>query len=308
MKKIVPDYYKEFKCIADKCRHNCCIGWEIDIDDDTLELYMGMDDDLGRRIMSCVDMEDTPHFRLAKGDRCPNLRPDGLCEIICRLGDRGICEICREHPRFRYSYSDREEIGLGLCCEEAARLILTRDEQVMLVTLDGGEGSPSEDEVELFALRDRILDIIQNRKRDIDGRISELMSALSIELSHTDTASWCDFFLSLERLDEAWTDLLEELKTSGVSELDRVSCTLPGESAEQLLTYFIYRHLSPSVETGDVNERVLLAILSFYMIRAVYSVMGTSGVDVLCEIARMYSSEIEYSTDNLDEVLLELSF
>ena len=30
MTVTVPSYYKDFKCIADKCRHSCCIGWEID--------------------------------------------------------------------------------------------------------------------------------------------------------------------------------------------------------------------------------------------------------------------------------------
>ena len=39
MKEVFPNYYKKFKCIADKCKHNCCIGWEIDIDNDTLEFY-----------------------------------------------------------------------------------------------------------------------------------------------------------------------------------------------------------------------------------------------------------------------------
>ena len=39
MKLYAPSYYKSFKCIADKCRHSCCIGWEIDIDDDTFEYY-----------------------------------------------------------------------------------------------------------------------------------------------------------------------------------------------------------------------------------------------------------------------------
>ena len=36
---LVPNYYKDFLCIADKCRHSCCIGWEIDIDEETLEFY-----------------------------------------------------------------------------------------------------------------------------------------------------------------------------------------------------------------------------------------------------------------------------
>ena len=39
MKLYAPSYYKKFKCIADKCEHSCCIGWEIDIDEETLEKY-----------------------------------------------------------------------------------------------------------------------------------------------------------------------------------------------------------------------------------------------------------------------------
>ena len=31
----VPFYYKEFHCIADACKDSCCIGWEIDIDEET---------------------------------------------------------------------------------------------------------------------------------------------------------------------------------------------------------------------------------------------------------------------------------
>ena len=31
MKLYAPKYYNEFKCIADKCTHSCCVGWEIDM-------------------------------------------------------------------------------------------------------------------------------------------------------------------------------------------------------------------------------------------------------------------------------------
>ena len=30
---VYPDYYPEFRCSASACKHNCCIGWEIDIDE-----------------------------------------------------------------------------------------------------------------------------------------------------------------------------------------------------------------------------------------------------------------------------------
>ena len=43
MKTVVPSYYKEFRCIADKCNHSCCKGWEIDIDDETYKKYAESD-------------------------------------------------------------------------------------------------------------------------------------------------------------------------------------------------------------------------------------------------------------------------
>ena len=64
MLHIVPDYYKDFKCIADKCRHNCCIGWEIDIDLDTAELYRQIGGDFGLRLKNAVSNDGEPHFIL----------------------------------------------------------------------------------------------------------------------------------------------------------------------------------------------------------------------------------------------------
>ena len=47
MKLIAPDYYAHFACIAGACHHSCCIGWEIDIDSDTLHYYQQLDGDIG---------------------------------------------------------------------------------------------------------------------------------------------------------------------------------------------------------------------------------------------------------------------
>lgn len=35
----VPHYYRKFKCTADKCPDTCCAGWQIVIDEETLEKY-----------------------------------------------------------------------------------------------------------------------------------------------------------------------------------------------------------------------------------------------------------------------------
>ena len=39
MKQYIPSYYRNFQCIAQKCKDNCCIGWDIMIDQQSYEQY-----------------------------------------------------------------------------------------------------------------------------------------------------------------------------------------------------------------------------------------------------------------------------
>ena len=39
MTEVFPQYYPRFRCRAAACRHTCCRGWEIDIDEETREIY-----------------------------------------------------------------------------------------------------------------------------------------------------------------------------------------------------------------------------------------------------------------------------
>ena len=129
MKIFAPKYYKKFKCIADKCRHNCCIGWEIDVDFDTFDFYSKTDGDFGERLRNSIDKtSDIPHFILSENERCPFLNKKNLCDIIINMGQDCLCQICADHPRFRSFFSARQELGLGMCCEAAAELILKQNE------------------------------------------------------------------------------------------------------------------------------------------------------------------------------------
>ena len=84
MKRVVPDYYADFACVAGACRHTCCVGWEIDIDPDSLRRYQAMPGEMGERLRSYIDIEETPHFRLTADERCPLLNTNGLCDLIIR--------------------------------------------------------------------------------------------------------------------------------------------------------------------------------------------------------------------------------
>ena len=62
---VFPDYYKKFKCIKSECRHNCCIGWEIDIDPDTYSFYRSV----GNIFDENISTDGEPHFILGENER-----------------------------------------------------------------------------------------------------------------------------------------------------------------------------------------------------------------------------------------------
>ena len=71
-----PSYYKNFRCIGSVCTDNCCIGWEIDIDEDTLAFYRAQTGTIGGHARLLPNgfrffWRKTPreHFRSLTADR-----------------------------------------------------------------------------------------------------------------------------------------------------------------------------------------------------------------------------------------------
>lgn len=158
MKVIVPDYYKDFKCIANKCKHTCCKGWEVEIDEEGLQRFRDYPD-----IMEKVEFGEDVHFKLIDDEVCPFLLKNGLCDMIVKYGEDIICQTCRDHPRYRNYWNDRIEMGLGLVCEEAARLILFKETSMKLEVLSDDTNAEDlpEDEKWLIDLRDDMLDKVE---------------------------------------------------------------------------------------------------------------------------------------------------
>ncbi len=151
----MPEYYPAFHCIASRCRNTCCAGWEIDIDEESLARYECLPGAFGERVRHSIGLEGTPHYILTEEERCPLLNRDNLCELILREGEGALCQICRDHPRFRNYFSGRVEMGLGLVCEEAARVILSWPRPLRLIRLEGDDAEIlTEDERYLLALRE----------------------------------------------------------------------------------------------------------------------------------------------------------
>lgn len=286
--EIRPDYYDSFRCIASKCRHNCCIGWEIDIDDDTLEKYKTKTGETLKKLQNNIVLEPTAHFRLSENERCPFLNKENLCELILSGGEDMLCQICKDHPRFYNDVFGITEKGIGLCCEEAARIILTNSEPVKLIA----DGTISNNV--FYNIRNEIFSIIQNREKSVRDRTDELLAWANITIPISEI-NWIDVYKNLERLDNAWDTYLDSTE---------MICTdIPKDLElpfEQLLYYFIYRHLSVALEDLMFNEHIQFAVLSCYVI---ISLNKSKSFEEMLEISRLYSSEIEYSDENIGILL-----
>lgn len=313
MTLYAPFYYTKFTCIADKCRHSCCIGWEIDIDDDTLQFYKTIDGTLGERLKNNIVQEnETAHFILSRDERCPFLNKSGLCDIITQLGEGALCQICDDHPRFRNFYSDRTETGVGMSCEAAANLILSQKDKFSLVCLeDDGKELLYPEEEELLAVREQIFEILTDRKFTVEDRVNNMLQFCDISIPQKSLAEWAQIYMSLERLDEEWSSILKELEKADEKQLVLLENEEISTAFEQLLCYFIYRHLTDGLDDDSLWERVAFAAQSYYIIRSICAVIYNRNqsltVPEIAEIARIYSSEIEYSEDNMKAMLNILS-
>ena len=303
MKEIAPNYYSDFRCIADKCRHSCCVGWEIDVDEESLACYAALPGELGGEIRAAIDTVDgCAHFRLLPGDRCPFLNEQGLCRMILGFGEDALCQICADHPRFRSEFSHCTEIGLGLSCEAAAELILSQTEPMRLVTLcdDGGNEEPEEYEIYLLSLRRQLIGLLADESWSMEERLQNILDLCGTALPEKSWEEWGTMLRSLERLDTAWDAVLDTL-------------TLPAKPLERewdapfrnLAAYFLYRHLPAALYDGEEVARAAFAVLSTLALRRLFAAAPTQDMATLTELCRMYSAEIEYSTENTD-ALIEL--
>lgn len=199
----VPDYYEQFQCTASACRDNCCIGWEIDIDEESDRRYRQEPGLFGARLRSSIQREGaTPCFRM-EGERCVFLNERNLCDLILNLGEGALCQICRDHPRFTESFGTVRESGVGLCCEAAARLILTREEPMQFVTRETEEKSveeecPAEQLDRMLAVRDTLFEQLQNRVVPLAERMCMALHIGEAVQAALDEGEWADILSLLQ--------------------------------------------------------------------------------------------------------------
>lgn len=328
MTKRVPEYFGQFDCVGSECADNCCIGWGIDIDEDTYEFYQNVGGEFGDRLRA--DIEDRS-FKLRK-NRCAFLNSENLCDIISELGENRLCAVCAEYPRFTERFGDLVETGLGMSCPTAAELIFKSGTEFVTLDADGEADEIDEDFLKsLICAREKIFDILRNESRMVEERIAEVLcysKAVQDRINENkpfdDVDIQVDFDkfrnkpkLDLERGMYAVFDTLEVMDDNWSVELTSAKACdgeLPSENCfyDKIMVYFIFRYFLKAAFDCDVYSKVRLAVVSFLMIRrmdaARQGVAGNFTFSDRVDTAHIYSKEVEHSEDNLDTLYEEFIF
>ncbi len=174
---IIPDYYKEFTCTADKCEDTCCAGWQIVIDDKALAKYKKVRGNFMGRMLCSVNWR-TGTFRQDKEKRCAFLNENNLCDLYTSLGEKSLCRTCKMYPRHIEEFEGSREITLSVSCPEVARILMERMTPVQFHEYEKesvADGEEYEDfDPFLFSIlqdaRSKMIGILQNRELSLQVR------------------------------------------------------------------------------------------------------------------------------------------
>ena len=118
MELTAPVYYKDFRCLADRCRDNCCrTGWEIDVDDETVSYYKSLPLPLRDEILAGLAANEEGVYTICPvNGQCPFLTESGLCSLVIQLGEErkfvasygsqgSLDALMATHPDIKYTVS-----------------------------------------------------------------------------------------------------------------------------------------------------------------------------------------------------------
>ena len=310
-----PDFYDRFKCIAGRCTDTCCVGWEIDVDENSQEAYRKVIGVFGDKLRD--NIEDG-HFKLQPHDRCPFLDKNNLCEIFTNLGESSLCNICREHPRFVEVYGDIMEKGIGLCCEEAVRLLLEGEGPLAFT---GEECDEPEDEIDDDdrEIRDQVLYereqifasladdslTFQERLYDAFG-FSEGTPFAPLE----DAGAYVELLANTESFGPAWNEALARIKKRIASGAISDQGFFSENESMRILAYLVYRHYAKCLFDGHEQGKRLFAVFFWNAVRfftrelagnATHPVQDNDSA-IKINAIKILSRQLEYCEENMQRI------
>ena len=139
LKVTYPNNFARFKCIGGECEDTCCQGWDIEIDKDTFDEYLKVQDQKMKAMLSdnikknnyCTsDDLDYGIIKLNEDKKCPFLDKCNYCSIYTAIGEAYLSNICTQFPRILNKINNEYEISLDVSCLEAAKIMLQSEDKI----------------------------------------------------------------------------------------------------------------------------------------------------------------------------------
>lgn len=218
MRRVRPDYYEKFQCIADRCTITCCQEWKIGVDNETNRKW--------KKLLppdTVVDKKKNLSAYTVKKDgmrvialdeklRCPFLNEEKLCRLVCTYTDRVLSDTCTQFPREVHRFSTHEEETLMPCCP--AVIDIWKDaKEIVFPKVD------REYKDLLFAIREHMMELLEDSTQRLEDQLKQGFYIL-LELNKQDSLTMQlvnEYFSS-----ESVAQLREAIAQISMDELDSI--------------------------------------------------------------------------------------
>lgn len=169
---IKPEFYHEFRCIAQQCELSCCKGWDIRVDAETYNQWKSKQEST---VCFCdnvrVNKRSKPmdgFMKLGPEKSCPFLNETGLCNIIIHNGEADLPKTCKSFPRLENSFGRLKEYSLSCACPTVVDLIHDLDRSITFLY----EGEKCQDILPTgYRIRETLLSILQKLSFSLEDRL-----------------------------------------------------------------------------------------------------------------------------------------
>ncbi|WP_338627281.1 flagellin lysine-N-methylase [Clostridium baratii] len=164
--------YDKFKCIADKCKFTCCVGWDINIDTNTYNKWTKVNDDseylLSNVKVKQCENKDMYFINKENHEACPFLDKQGLCYVVKNHGEEYLSSTCHMFPRIENVFDYSKELSLSCSCPEVVEIISNMDGKINIYSEDSTNFK--NDLLEL-KIREGLIDIIQQENLGLQYKL-----------------------------------------------------------------------------------------------------------------------------------------
>lgn len=185
MRRVRPDYYEKFQCIADRCTITCCQEWKIGVDNETNRKWKKLlpPDTVvdKKKNLSAYTVKKDGMRVIALDEKhcCPFLNEEKLCRLVCTYTDRVLSDTCTQFPREVHRFSTHEEETLMPCCP--AVIDIWKDaKEIVFPKVD------REYKDLLFAIREHMMELLEDSTQRLEDQLKQGFYIL-LELNKQDS-------------------------------------------------------------------------------------------------------------------------